>query len=83
MYSKYRKKRLNSKMKYILEKKNFYDVGDTVIIEYWYNHMLVPVKILELKGRKYKVSHNVEMSKIKNAPDEVISSRDIIDKVKS
>jgi len=70
-------------MKYILEKKNFYDVGDTVIIEYWYNHMLVPVKILELKGRKYKVSHNVEMSKIKNAPDEVISSRDIIDKVKS
>jgi hypothetical protein len=34
-------------MKFILEFKSFYDVGDTIIIEYWYNDMLTPVKIVE------------------------------------
>jgi hypothetical protein len=68
-------------MKFILEFKSFYDVGDIVLIEYWYNDMLTPVKIIEkLSKVSYKVSHNVPESKIKNAPDEVIKSSDIIDK---
>lgn len=65
-------------MKFISEFKSFFQEGDEVLIEYWYNHMVTPVKILEKKGRKYLVSHNVEGSKIKNAPDEEIKSRDII-----
>ncbi len=68
-------------MKFILEFKSFYDVEDIVLIEYWYNDMLTPVKIVEkLSKVSYKVSHNVPESKIKNAPDEVIKSSDIIDK---
>jgi hypothetical protein len=68
-------------MKFILEFKSFYDVDDIVLIEYWYNDMLTPVKIVEkLSKVSYKVSHNVPESKIKNAPDEVIKSSDIIDK---
>lgn len=63
----------------ILEYKDFYKEGDIVWIHYWYNNMLTPVKILERVGRKYKVSHNVESSKIKNAPDELLSTGDIID----
>ena len=65
-------------MKYILEFKSFYNEGDIVLIEYWYNDMETPVKILEKVGNKYLVSHNVEQSKIKNAPDEMISKKDII-----
>jgi hypothetical protein len=65
-------------MKYILEFKSFYNEGDIVLIEYWYNDMETPVKILEKVGNKYLVSHNVEQSKIKNAPDELISKKDII-----
>lgn len=68
-------------MKFILEFKSFYDVDDIVLIEYWYNDMLTPVKIVEkLSKVSYKVSHNVPESEIKNAPDEVIKSSDIIDK---
>ena len=70
-------------MKFILEFKSFYKVGDIVILEYWYNDMLTPVRILEkLSKVSYKVTHDVEGSKIKNAPDEIIKSSDIIDKVK-
>jgi hypothetical protein len=65
-------------MKYILEFKSFYNEGDIVLIEYWYNDMETPVKILEKVGNKYLVSHNVEQSKIKNAPDEMILKKDII-----
>jgi len=70
-------------MKFLLEyskyKKN-YEVGDIVTIEYWYNDMLTSVKIIEkLSNVTYKVSHNVEKSKISNAPDELIKSSDIID----
>ena len=65
-------------MKYILEFKSFYNEGDIVLIEYWYNDMETPVKILEKVGNKYLVSHNVEQSKIKNAPDELILKKDII-----
>jgi hypothetical protein len=65
-------------MKFILEYKLFFQEGDTVQIEYWYNNMVTPVKILEKRGRKYLVSHNITESKIKNAPDELIKKSDII-----
>lgn len=65
-------------MKFILEYKSFYNVDDIVIIEYWYNNMVCPCKILEKKGNKFLVSHNVPDSKIKNAPDELIKSSKII-----
>jgi hypothetical protein len=70
-------------MKFILEFKSFYNVGDIVLIEYWYNDMVTAVKIVEkLSKVKYKVSHNIPQSEIKNAPDETIKSTDIIDKLK-
>ena len=68
-------------MKFICEFKSFYNEGDTVLIEYWYNDMLTPVKILEkISSKSYKVSHNISESKIQNAPDEVVKTIDIIDK---
>jgi hypothetical protein len=67
-------------MKFLLEYKSFYKVGDTVLIEYWYNDMITPVRIIEkVSKQSYKVTHNVANSKIKNAPDEVIKTKDIID----
>jgi len=65
-------------MKFILEYKSFFQEGDTVLIEYWYNQMFTPVKILEKVGRKYLVSHKVSESKIQNAPNETIKKSDII-----
>ena len=65
-------------MKFILEYKSFYKPGDIILIEYWYNHMVTKVKILEKKGNKFLVSHNIDDSKIKNAPDELIKSSNII-----
>ena len=67
-------------MKFLLEFKSFYNEGDIVLIEYWYNDMITPVKIVEKVSKvSYKVSHNVPNSKIQNAPDEIIKSSDIID----
>ncbi len=66
-------------MKHLFEFKSFYKEGDKVLIEYWYNNMITPVKIIEKVGRKYRVSHNISESEIKNAPDEVIKNEDIID----
>lgn len=82
-------------MKFILEYKKWkptYEVGDTVLLEYWYlddekcsSHLykelpLTPVKIIEkLSKVSYKVTHNIPNSKIKNAPDEIIKSSNIID----
>lgn len=67
-------------MKFLLEFKSFYNVDDIVLIEYWYNDIVTPVKIIEKLSRvSYKVSHNVPNSKIFNAPDEIIKSSDIID----
>jgi len=68
---------------FIIEMSNFYKKGDLIIIEYWYNGMLTVCKIEDIIGRRYKISHNVESSKIKNAPDEVISTTDIIDRFKT
>lgn len=66
-------------MKYILEYGSFFKVDDIVLIEYWYNDMITPVKLIEKRGSKYKVTHNIEQSKIQNAPDELISPSEIID----
>lgn len=65
-------------MEHILEYKQYYHDGDIVLIEYWYNDMITPVKILEKIGRKYRISHNIKISKIKNAPEEIIKNSDII-----
>lgn len=85
-------------MKFILEFKSYkstYKVGDIVLIEYWYldedncssqlfkKMPYTPVKITEkISNKSFKVSHNIENSKIKNAPDEIIKNIDIIDKVR-
>jgi len=67
-------------MKFLIEFKSFYKEGDKVLIEYWYNDMIVCVMIKEIVGRKITVTHNIEESNIKNAPDEIIKMSDIIDK---
>lgn len=70
-------------MKFLLEFKSFYNEGDIVLIEYWYNDMITPVKIVEKVSKvSHKVSHNVPNSKIQNAPDEIIKKGDIIDKAR-
>lgn len=70
-------------MKFLLEFNSFYNEGDIVLIEYWYNDMITPVKIVEKVSKlSYKVSHNVPNSQIKNAPDEIIKKSDIIDKAR-
>ena len=67
-------------MRFLLEFKSFYKEGDIVVIEYWYNDIITPVKIVEkLSKVSYNVSHNVPNSKIFNAPDEIIKSVNIID----
>ena len=48
-------------MKFILEYKNYFNVGDKVMIEYWYNNMVTPVQIIEKVGKKLKVTHNIKM----------------------
>ena len=70
-------------MRFLLEYKSFYKEGDIVIMEYWYNDMLTPVRIIEkISKSRFKVSHDVEGSAIKDAPDEVIKTSDILDKHK-
>ena len=67
-------------MNFLLEFKSFYNVDDIVLIEYWFSDIITPVKIVEkLSKVSYKVSHNVPNSKIFNAPDEIVKSKDIID----
>ena len=83
-------------MKFILEfnsyKKPTYEVGDVVLVEYWYldepscppllhkEFPYTPVKIVEkLSKVSFKVSHNIPNSKINNSPDEIVKTTDIID----
>ena len=67
-------------MKFLNEYKSFYKEGDIVLIEYWYNDMITPVKILEkVSSRSFKITHNISQSKIFNAPDETIKTSDLID----
>ena len=65
-------------MNFILEFKSFCKPGDLVLIKYWYNRMVTPVRIVEKKGNKFLISHDVESSKIRNAPDELIKNSEII-----
>ena len=67
-------------MNYLNEWNQFWKIGDEVLIEYWYNSTVTPVTIKEKKGRKWLVSHKNNFSKIQNAPDEWITTSDIIDK---
>lgn len=67
-------------MNYLIESKNFYKEGDIILIEYWYNKMITPVKIIKKQGRQYLVSYSINESKIQNAPDELIASNKIIHK---
>jgi hypothetical protein len=68
-------------MKFLLEFNSFYNIGDIVLIEYWYHDILVPCKVVEkISKNKLKVTHNIPESKIPNAPDEIIKTSDIIDK---
>jgi hypothetical protein len=71
-------------MKFILEFKSFYNVGDIILLEYWYNDMITPVKIVEKVSKSsYKITHNIPQSKIQNAPDEIIKSSNILDKLRT
>lgn len=72
----------NERFNFILEKRNFYKKGDLILIEYWYNDMITVCRIVDIIGRKYKVSHDVEGSIIRNAPDEIIKTSEILDKHK-
>ena len=65
----------------ILDKKKnkVYSPNDVILVEYWYNHTLTPVKVLEKKGHKYLVTHNISDSQIKNAPNELIHKDKVID----
>ena len=70
-------------MKFILEYKAFYKEGDIILVEYWYNDMITPVRIIEKVSKsRFKVSHDVEGSVIRNAPDETIKKSEILDKHK-
>lgn len=64
-----------------MPKKNYkvFNENDYVLIEYWYNDMLTPVKILEKNKQKYIITHDISESKIRNAPNETIKKEDIID----
>lgn len=67
-------------MRFIAEFNQFWKEGDVVLIHYWYNDMITPVKILEKVSKSsYKVSHNTPQSKIQNAPDELLKSSEILD----
>ena len=60
-------------MKFIAEFKSFYKVDDIILIEYWWDDMITPVKILEQTSpRTVKVSHNIPESKIKNAENAAV-----------
>jgi hypothetical protein len=65
-------------MKFILEFTSFYKKGDIVLIKYWYNKMVTPVRIKSVRKDGYLISHNINESKIQNAPDELLPATKII-----
>lgn len=70
-------------MQFLVEFKSFYKVGDLVLIEYWYDDLITPVRIEEiLSTRSFRVTHHISQSEIFNAPEEIIKSSDIIDRVR-
>lgn len=70
-------------MQFLVEFKSFYKVGDLVLIEYWYDDLITPVRIEEiLSTRSFRVTHHIPQSEIFNAPEEIIKNSDIIDRVR-
>lgn len=58
--------------------------GDVVLINYWENDEIIPVKILKAFGRnKYSISYDVNDSVLSGSPDGIIDRNDIISSVKS
>jgi hypothetical protein len=53
--------------------------SDKVLVHYWWNHMITPVIILKKEKNRFLISHNIEESKISNAPEQWIKSYEIID----
>ena len=74
-------------MKFLVEYKSFYQEGDIVLIEFWYkpenmDRIITPVQIIEKRGKSlFRVSHDNPHSKLRNAPDEIIKSGQIITKL--
>jgi hypothetical protein len=66
-------------MKFLLEYRQYFKEGDIVVIEYWYCDILTPVKIIDRIKNTLIVSHNIDGSDLKNAPDEKIRVSDVID----
>lgn len=82
-------------MKFILEYKSYkpiFNIGDKILITYWYlkeedcpntlrkKILTTPVIIKEKLTRgRFLISHNIDNSKLKNAPDEIINRSHIID----
>jgi len=63
---------------------NQYAVGDLVMIRYHQTGDLTPVKIEKIESKnRYYVSHNVEGSLFRNAPDQSINVGDIVGMYKS
>lgn len=67
----------------IFEASNSYAEGDIVLIKYWENGEIVPVKIVKKSGPGYLVSFKTGLSGYDRAPDQVIKPYDIIQVYKS
>ena len=64
---------------FILENYQSYKVGDTVMIRYWLSGDVTPVRIVENPTNNYFiVSHKVEDSHFRNAPDQGIKVSEIM-----
>ena len=58
---------------------NSYAVGDIVLIRYWETGDLTPVKITKILSKNsYYITHNIEGSLFRNAPDTTVKSTNII-----
>jgi hypothetical protein len=66
-------------MEYLIEYKSHYNVGDKVLIQYWYDDRICICEVVERVGMKYHLTHNITESEIKNAPDELVKGKDILD----
>lgn len=58
---------------------NNFKEDDIVLIEYWYNDLLLPVKIIKKDGRKYHISFDIAENSLQKAPEQIIKKEDIVD----
>ena len=70
---------LNLYVKRHTNRKSSYKIDDLVYVEYWYNNIIVPGKIIERSGNKYTISFDVTGSDIRKAPNQDVLKEDIID----